>query len=144
MKYAVSFIMLFIMHQVQSEQEQFEPLMSLISCQELQDRMQDSLDTEQGLYVINVLPKKVCKDCKIPGTLNIPVDKLIKKVQKWPKNREIIIHCAGDPCPLGRHAYQMLRELGFTNIWLFDGGLRSWKRENLPTHGRCRAGYLKG
>lgn len=115
-----------------------------ISCLDLQRKMELSVTDEQGLYVINVLPKDICKDCQIPGTLNIPFDKLAKKVQSWPKNREIVIHCAGDPCPLGRHAYELLVSQGFKNVQLFDGGLRSWKREKLPTQGRCRAGYLKG
>ncbi len=121
-----------------------EQLMLTISCLDLHQKMQQTAGDEQSLYVINVLPKSICKDCKIPGTLNIPVDKLIKKVRNWPKSREIIIHCAGNPCPLGRHAYQILKSHGFANVWLFDGGLRCWKRQNLPTHGRCRAGYLKG
>lgn len=129
--------------QQEESHEQIESI-STISCLDLHQKMQLSLTDEQGLYVINVLPKDICKDCQIPGTLNIPLDKLLKKVQNWPKNREIVIHCAGDPCPLGRHAYELLIRQGFKNVSLFDGGLRSWKRQNLPTQGRCRAGYLKG
>ncbi|MBP6892188.1 rhodanese-like domain-containing protein [Candidatus Babeliales bacterium] len=123
------------------DQQESVELVSTISCEDLHQKMEMN---EQGLYVINVLPKDICKDCQIPGTLNIPVDKLLKKVQNWPKNREIVIHCAGNPCPLGRHAYELLTVQGFQNVSLFDGGLRSWKRQNLPTYGRCRAGYLKG
>ena len=136
---------LLVTSQLKSEnQAQPEPFISIISCSELHEKMRSYGDNEQVLCVINVLPKAICKDCKIPGTLNIPIDKLVKKVQNWPKNREIVIHCAGNPCPLGRHAYQMLIHQGFSNVWLFDGGLRCWKRENLPTCGQCRAGYLKG
>ena len=62
-----------------------------ISCLDLQEKMGCSISREDGLYVINVLPKAICADCKIPGTINIPFHKLNKKAQKWPKNREIII-----------------------------------------------------
>lgn len=129
---------------VRSEDELPGESIPTISCFNLHQKMQQALTVEQGLYVINVLPKDICKDCQIPGTLNIPLDKLLKKVQNWPKNREIVIHCAGNPCPLGRHAYELLVSQGFKNVSLFDGGLRSWKHQNLPTQGRCRAGYLKG
>ncbi|OGB86138.1 hypothetical protein A3J41_00525 [candidate division TM6 bacterium RIFCSPHIGHO2_12_FULL_38_8] len=117
---------------------------STISCADLQQKMMLSLANEDGLYVINVLPKAICADCKIPGTLNIPFDKLGKKTAKWPKNREIIIHCAGMDCPLGQYACDLLQGMGFQNVALFDGGIRTWKRQNLPTTGRCKAGYLKG
>lgn len=115
-----------------------------ISCSDLQEKMMLSVASEDGLYVINVLPKAICVDCKIPGTLNIPFHKLGKKAEKWPKNREIIIHCAGMDCPLGQYACDLLSGMGFKNIALFDGGIRTWKRQNLPTIGRCKAGYLKG
>lgn len=115
-----------------------------ISCLDLQNKMELSISNEDGLYVINVLPKAMCVDCKIPGTINIPFHKLSKKAQNWPKNREIIIHCAGMDCPLGRYACELLHNMGFKNIALFDGGIRTWKRHNLPTTGRCKAGYLKG
>jgi rhodanese-related sulfurtransferase len=115
-----------------------------ISCNDLQNEMQLSISNEGVLYVINVLPKAICTDCRIPGTLNIPFDKLNKKVQNWPKNREIVIHCAGLECPLGRYACELLHRMGFINVRLFDGGIRTWKSKNLPTTGACKAGYLKG
>lgn len=122
----------------------FSAQIQTISCDELQNEMQLSISNENGLYVINVLPKAICVDCRIPGTLNIPFHKLSKKVQNWPKNREIIIHCAGLECPLGRYACELLQGMGFSQIRLFDGGIRTWKAKNLPTTGPCKAGYLKG
>jgi rhodanese-related sulfurtransferase len=125
-------------------QDLFSDRIPTISCSDLQEKMGCSISREEGLYVINVLPKAICVDCSIPGTLNIPFHKLGKKAQKWPRNREIIIHCAGLDCPLGRYACELLHTMGFANVTLFDGGVRTWKRHNLPTTGKCRAGYLKG
>lgn len=111
-----------------------------ISWQQLQQEMQKPTD----LTVINVLPKGVCADCKIPGTLNIPYHLLSRTVKNWPKDRNIVMHCAGLNCPLGKYACEMLHKLGFCKVRLFDGGLRTWTTQGLPTIGRCRAGYLKG
>lgn len=127
-----------------SSNDLFSDQLSTISCLALQEKMGCSISHEDGLYVINVLPKAICDDCKIPGTINIPFHKLEKKARKWPKNREIIIHCAGLDCPLGRYACELLQSMGFSCIRLFEGGIRTWKSQNLPTTGRCRAGYLKG
>ena len=115
-----------------------------ITCHDLHEQMQLAISKRADLYVINVLPKKICADCNIAGTINIPFHQLAKKVINWPKDRKIVVHCAGQQCPLGRHAYHQLRELGFVNVRLFEGGLRVWKSNNLPTKGACRAGYLKG
>lgn len=94
--------------------------------------------------VVNVLPKDVFGDCHISGTINIPVHKIEKVTRKWPKNRQIVVHCAGQDCPLSRYAAQLLQDLGFLNIKMFEGGLREWAAQGLKIKGLCRAGYLKG
>ena len=120
-----------------------EPV-SVVSCDELQKEMQFSISHENDLYVINVLPRNVCADCKIPGTINIPFHKLPTKIRNWPKNRKIVVHCAGLQCPLGKYAYQHLLHSGFVNVRLYVGGMREWKGKNFSTLGPCKAGYLKG
>lgn len=117
---------------------------SIISCHDLNQEMQHSISDKNGLYVINVLPKNVCADCRIPNTFNIPFDKLPSKIQKWPKDRNIVVHCAGMNCPLGRYAWQHLLDRGFVNVRLYSGGMRDWKGQKFPTVGPCKAGYLKG
>ena len=116
---------------------------SIISCHDLKQEMQLSISNKDGLYVINVLPKNVCADCKIPNTFNIPFDKLPSKIQKWPKDRNIVVHCAGVNCPLGKYAHQHLLDRGFVNVRLYSGGMRDWRNQKFPTIGRCKAGYLK-
>jgi rhodanese-related sulfurtransferase len=93
-------------------------------------------------YVINVLPKDICTDCSIPGSINIPTHLLTKKLQNWPKDRKIVLYCVGQSCPLSKYAYQSLKALGFQNLVVLDGGMRSWKKNMMPTLGRCRFGYL--
>lgn len=120
-----------------------EPI-SVVSCQQLDQEMKLSISYENDLYVINVLPRNVCADCKIPGTLNIPFHKLPNKIRNWPKNRKIVVYCAGLQCPLGRYAYHYLLNHGFVNVRLYAGGMREWKGQNFTTLGPCKAGYLKG
>lgn len=116
-------------------------------------QLQSSISLEQfhtivsgsdDYIVVNVLPKDVYGDCHIPGTTNIPVHKIEKVTRKWPKNRQIVVHCAGQDCPLSRYAAQLLKDLGFLNIKMFEGGLREWAAQGLQIKGLCRAGYLKG
>lgn len=121
-------------------------LIPTVSWQEISDNMAFIQGKEQPRwYVVNVLPRDICSDCCIPGSINIPTHLLNPKNQKlkrWPRSRKIIIYCAGDDCPLSKYAYQAFRSLGFTDVWVLDGGIRGWKRNMLPTIGRCKSGYL--
>jgi rhodanese-related sulfurtransferase len=108
------------------------------------DQFHEIVSGSDDFIVVNVLPKDVYGDCHIPGTTNIPVHKLEKVTRKWPKNRQIVVHCAGQDCPLSRYATELLQNLGFLNIKMFEGGLREWAAQGLQIKGLCRAGYLKG
>lgn len=110
----------------------------------------ENMDFVQGKqrprwYVVNVLPRDICIDCCIPGSINIPTHQLNSKnskLKRWPRSAKIIIYCAGGDCPLSKYAYQALHALGFTDVAILDGGMRLWKKNLLPTVGRCKSGYL--
>lgn len=117
---------------------------SVISSHNLKDQMElAALSNDGKLWVINVLPKSVHKDCTIPGSLHIPLHALSKKVKNWPRDRSIVVYCAHRQCPLAWYAYQELIKLGFDHVQLFLGGLQEWKNQQFPIAGSCKAGYLK-
>jgi len=98
-------------------------------------------------YVVNVLPRDICRDCCIPGSINIPTHLLTyknSKLKHWPRSAKIVIYCAGENCPLSKYAFQALTSLGFTDVSVLEGGMRAWRRNMLPTIGRCKSGYLNG
>lgn len=118
----------------------------LMPWQELYDNL-DLVSSSGPWYLINVLPRDIYVDCSLPHSINIPTHRLSKKLaspKKWPRNRKIIIYCAGMDCPLSKYAYQALVELGFKDIWVLDGGIRQWKQNMLTVQGVCQSGYLHG
>lgn len=63
----------------------------------------------------------------IPGSINIPLNELMEKVDSLDKEKEIILICG-----LGRRAYQAytrLKSLGFKNIKILDGGIKAYPFE---------------
>lgn len=114
------------------------------------ESLKQEMDERNGVLIINVLNKNTYKDCAIQGSLHVPVQHLPyyakKKVRKgkWSFDQEIVIYCASADCPLSRYAYKLLKNLGFTNVKLFRGGMREWKQKGYPCKGKARAGYLKG
>lgn len=100
-------------------------------------------DVEKKTVLINVLDEVSYKDCHIKGSLNIPLSDLMKAAGSFDKNTEIVVYCASSQCPLSKKAWHALSKLGFINVFAYEGGMREWHAQNLPTQGSCLAGYLK-
>jgi rhodanese-related sulfurtransferase len=95
------------------------------------------------MYVFNVLAPEVFHDCHITGTLNVPYAELADYVKDFPKNTEIIVYCASPICPMSRKAWQLLQELGFTNVRAYEGGMAEWYSLGYPYEGPAQKDYLK-
>jgi rhodanese-related sulfurtransferase len=147
--------MIFIIFQMQScfilaidqrNQESFLDL-SYISSDAIlayQDNIQGK--RQPRWYLINVLPNEFCSECSIPGSINIPTHKLEKKLansKKWPRDRKIVVYCAGGDCPLSKYAYEILKKLGFVDVQILAGGIIEWVADKLLVHGHCAFSYLK-
>jgi len=80
--------------------------------------------------VIDVRGPKEYQSARIPGSLNIPLNHLEERVAELPRNRKIIVQCAGGyrssiaSSILQRHAFDNLAEL--------TGGLAAWQAAKLP------------
>ncbi len=144
MKIALTVLIVF-MHQIMLCEVSHIPL---ISAQDLETEIKSNKLRQHPwntkFLVVNVLSKPVSSDCRIPGSVNVPVHKLVTTFRSWSKDTHIVLYCAGLSCPLSKYAFDTLRKLGFTNVRVFDGGLRTWKGNNFPTIGLCKAGYLQG
>jgi rhodanese-related sulfurtransferase len=113
-----------------------------VSSQELM--RERSMSEQSRPTVINVLPRSAFQDCRIAGSINIPVHELAKKTKNWSRSVRLVVYCANDQCPLAKLAQQELLELGFSDVRILSGGMQGWKKAQLPTVGICKAGYLKG
>lgn len=110
-----------------------------ISVEELKEKMAKSL----GLLVINVLSKDSYDDCRIKGSLNVPLKELDRAALQWNKEQEIVVYCASYECSASREAFLKLEKLGFKNISAYEGGVKEWKQKGYPVVGLCKADYLK-
>lgn len=111
-----------------------------ITAEELKGKM----GKDHGLTVINALNKESYDDCRITGSINIPLDTLQEKAKTWARDKEIVVYCADEECPVSRNAFETLATMGFTNIYAYEGGMREWKQKGFPSQGACQADYLKG
>jgi len=93
---------------------------------ELMARARDGLVT-----VIDVRPPEEYAQGHIAGALNIPLDKLRRRLKDLPRDREIVAYCRGPWCVLSYEAVARLRKAGIDARRLEDG-LPEWRRAGLP------------
>jgi rhodanese-related sulfurtransferase len=114
----------------------------VISPQEAQKRVQDNPNT----LIIDVRePGDIASTGAVPGSMNIPLGVLpLRADTELPENfREQKLQDRSTPvittCGAGGQASlaaKTLRDMGFTNVAIMDGGTRGWKEAGLPTENK--------
>jgi rhodanese-related sulfurtransferase len=110
-----------------------------VSPEEAQRRMQQDPDA----LVVDVRePGDIVSTGAIPGSVNVPLGVLpIKADQELPgdvtdpqlqdRSRQVMVTCAlGGQAALGA---KTLKDMGFQNVSIIEGGTQGWKDAGLPT-----------
>jgi rhodanese-related sulfurtransferase len=110
-----------------------------ISHRELLQRLQDP-----WLVLVDVLPEDSYAEAHIPGAINLPFPQIRKSGRNILRdlNREIVVYCAGPASTLSTQAIEVLKELGYSNVWRLDEGLSGWKENGgtVERHAETAAG----
>lgn len=104
------------------EKDQFEP----ITRHDLMRRMKEGLVT-----ILDVRPEREFAAGHIPGSVNMPLKDLKKRLSALPAKSEIVAYCRGPYCVLAFEAVAALREKGFKASRLEDG-MPEWRAAGLP------------
>jgi rhodanese-related sulfurtransferase len=111
----------------------------VLSPQEAQAKMQ----ADPKVVVVDVRePEDVKATGAIPGAMNIPLGVLplradtelpenLREARLQDRSTPVITTCAGGG--QAALAAKTLKDMGFTNVSMVDGGTRGWKEAGLPT-----------
>jgi rhodanese-related sulfurtransferase len=97
----------------------------------------------EKVLVINVLAAQYADDCRIKGTIAVSLDKLEAFVESLRRDVKIIVYCAHYQCPKSEESWRLLKKLGFTNCFAYEGGIREWFQKGYPCEGACQLSYLR-
>jgi glyoxylase-like metal-dependent hydrolase (beta-lactamase superfamily II)/rhodanese-related sulfurtransferase len=67
---------------------------------------------------------------RIPGSIGIPLNHLVERVQELPADRQILVHCAGGY--RSSIAASLLQRHGFAQVGEIAGGIAAWDAAQLP------------
>lgn len=100
--------------------------MQTITTEELRGKMERN---EKGILV-NTLTKDEFQKAHIPNSLNIPEQQadFASQVEQaaGSKDLAVIVYCASEHCHSSEQAAQKLEEAGFSNVYDYEGGSKSW------------------
>lgn len=107
--------------------------MNSISAKQLKQK----LESDDAPVVINVLSQEQHRQAHVPGSINIPVDRIEDEIEAHvsDKNNEIIVYCANESCQASPKAAAKLKDMGYERVLDFEGGLEGWDKEGFDLEG---------
>lgn len=91
-----------------------------------------SLASEDQQWIIDVRQPDEYQREHIPGSQNIPLDRLISRIEDLKSREQLIVSCQS-----GVRAHEALHQLhaaGLTHATVLEGSLNGWKQAKLPTN----------
>lgn len=87
-----------------------------------------------NLPIINVLSEQDFNNDHITGSQNVPFkdnDKFVQQVEKiiGGKTKPVILYCASSTCDASKNAAQKLESSGFTDVTVYEGGVKEWSEK---------------
>ena len=101
-----------------------------VSRKDLMRRIKDGTVT-----VLDVRPEDEFALGHLPGAVNIPLDKLKRRMAKLDPSKEIIAYCRGAYCVLSFETVAILRDKGF-KVRRLEDGYPEWRAAGLPVEPR--------
>ncbi len=95
----------------------------------------EKLIKEKDVLLIDVRQPYEHKDCRIPGSVNIPSNEIEKRYTNIDKDKPVMVYCrtahrSGDACTI-------LDEKGFKKVYNLVGGIAAWYNTGKTLEGNC-------
>lgn len=82
---------------------------------------------EDEFLLINVLGEQDHRKQHIPGSVNIPLDRLEENLDGLPEDKKIVVYCKSIDCEASEDAARKLQKHGFDNVLDYAPGIKAWK-----------------
>jgi glyoxylase-like metal-dependent hydrolase (beta-lactamase superfamily II) len=93
-------------------------------------QLAEELRSPSPSLVLDVRGPKEWQNKHIPGSINIPLNHLAERLKELPRDRKIVVHCAGGY--RSSIAASVLQQNKFGNLAELAGGIAAWEAEKLP------------
>ncbi|MFB6166749.1 MAG: rhodanese-like domain-containing protein [Candidatus Nanohaloarchaea archaeon] len=92
------------------------------------DELKEKLESDGNFALINVLSEEDFEEKHIPGSINIPLDRLAEEAdERFDRDQGIVVYCSSPSCQASPKAAEKLEKLGFSRVKDYSGGLSDWE-----------------
>lgn len=96
------------------------------------DTLINKLESDE-VILIEVLNKEDYEKSHIKGAINIPLKSIGGEAKaRFDEDDEIVVYCSDEECTASPTAAKKLDDLGFKNVYDFEGGKKAWRDAGLP------------
>lgn len=97
------------------------------------DELKAWLEDEHKPYLAEALPQKYFDEGHLPGALHLPPDQIdaVADAKMPDKTRPVVVYCASQTCSNSRLAANRLAQLGYTQVFAYEGGKHDWTNAGL-------------
>lgn len=88
------------------------------------------IEKEKDVFILDVRTKEEYDDAHIKGANLIPIQELEQNINKIPKDKKVVVHCAKGK--RSAKACEMLKDKGLKELYNVEGGMNQWKSEGFP------------
>lgn len=92
--------------------------------------LKEKLEAGENLTVLDVRSPQERESGAVENSLNIPLNHLRERIDEVPKDKTVVVHCAGGY--RSAIAGSILQQQGFENIMDLVGGFKAWETSHLP------------
>lgn len=97
------------------------------------DELEEKLENDE-VTLVNVLKREQFIEEHIPGSINIPLNRLEDRAEEQlDPDEEIVVYCASTSCQASPKAWKLLDRMGYDNVWDYQEGLKGWKEAGNET-----------
>lgn len=98
------------------------------------DELEEMLD-QNDIILIEAMPQSSYRVFHLPGAINIPFDDdFDDTVQRIVRNTDqtVVVYGLDDECQESHEACERLEELGYEEVYDYEGGKVDWNEAGLP------------
>ncbi len=119
---------IFVIKKLHSNEKNMEPQtqMKNISAKEAKEL----IEKENDVFILDVRTKDEYNEVHIKDANLIPIQELEQNIDKIPKDKKIVVHCASGK--RSAKACEILKDKGLKELYNMEGGIKKWQGEGYP------------
>jgi len=100
-------------------------------------KLEEKFAADEDFELIEVLEPEDYEQSHIKGAINIPLSELGREVKgRFDTNQDLVVYCSDINCGASPTAAEKLDNLGFENVYDYEGGKKDWREAGNPMAGQ--------